>query len=196
MKFKDIQNLSNLDVTQMTTKELKEVGKVLFPVVNKRIQRLEKSGYSETPALRGLKLSQGTEKPKFSVRSAKNRNQLLSEIISAQNFAKSKTGSLSSVKSLEKGFFSRYGAEFSKEKSINSSEFWKEYRKFEEEYSNSVNKLSSDFIVSQLVNIFQSEKLKDSFLNDSDFRQAISDSAIDYVSNMGLDPEDFFTDLE
>ena len=191
MKFKDVQNLSNVDVTQMTTKQLKEVANVLFPIVNKRIERLEKGGYGESSALRGLKLSQNTEAPKFKISDTKTRNQLLSQIISAQNFAKSKTGSISSLKKMETDFFNRYGGK----QNIDSSEFWKEYRKFEEENAGLVSKLSSDFIVSQLTNIFHSAELKEEFLTNNDFRETVADSVENYVDNMGLEPEDYFTEM-
>lgn len=191
MKFKDVQNLSDIDVTQMSHKQLKEVASVLFPVVNKRIERLEKGGYGESSALRGLKLSQNTEAPKFKISDTKSRNQLLSQIISAQNFAKSKTGSVSSLKRMEKDFFNRYGGK----QNIDSSEFWKEYRKFEEENTGLVNRLSSDFIVSQLTNIFHSAELKSEFLTNNDFRKSVADSVENYVDNMDLEPEDYFTEM-
>lgn len=191
MKFKDVQNLSNVDVTQMSTKQLKEAANVLFPAVNKRIQRLEAGGYGESSAVRRLKSSKNTETPRFRISDTKSRNQLLSQIINAQNFAKSKTGSVSSLKKMETDFFNRYGGK----QNIDTSEFWKEYRKFEEENGGVVNKLSSDFIVSQLTNIFHSAKSKDEFLTNNDFRKTVADSAENYIDDMDLEPEDYFTEM-
>lgn len=191
MKFKDAQNLSNVDVTQMSTKQLKEVASVIFPAVNKRIQRLEAGGYGESSALRRLKASKNIETPKFRISDTKSRNQLLSQIINAQSFAKTKTGSVSSLKKMEKDFFNRYGGK----QNIDTSEFWKEYRKFEEENGGVVNKLSSDFIVSQLTNIFHSAGSKNEFLTNNDYRKNLADNVENYIDDMVLEPEDNFTEM-
>ena len=191
MKLSDVQQISNVDITRMNEKELKQIANVLFPAVNKRIQRLEKSGYGESPALKGLKKSQGVENPKFKISNSKSRNQLMSQIISAQNFVKSKTGSVSKIKGLEKDFFNKYGGKGD----IDTSQMWEEYRKFEEENAGLVNRLSSDFVVSNLTKIFKSAELKDKFLTDNEYREQFAGSIEGYIESMGLEPEDSFKDL-
>lgn len=191
MKLSDVQQISNVDITRMNEKELKQIANVLFPAVNKRIQRLEQSGYGQSPALKGLKKSQDVETPKFKISNSKSRNQLLSQIISAQNFVKSKTGSVTKVKILEKDFFEKYGGKGD----IDTSQMWEEYRKFEEENAGLVNRLSSDFVVSNLTKIFKSAELKDNFLTDNEFREQFVDDIEDYIGGLDLEPKDSFKDL-
>ena len=187
MKLSDVEQISNIDITRMNEKELKHVANVLFPAVNKRIQRLEQSELGETPALRGLKISQGTENPKFKISNSKSRNQLLSQIISAQNFVKSKTSSVTKVKKLSKEFWKRHGYE---EAPISEKDMWEEYRKFEEgDNGAKFSKAESNFAVSKVRTVWDNPALREMFLTDNEYRQEILDDIYNYKSALGLEPK-------
>lgn len=188
MKFKDVQNLSNIDVTQMSNKQLKEVASVLFPVVNKRIERLEKKCLGGVPSITALKRSRGTEDitPKFKISSSKSRNQLLSQVIEAQAFSKDITSTITGVKKLSREFWNRHGYE---KPPINDKDFWKEYRKFEEDSKGKFDRITSDFVVSQVRKVWNSPYLKDKFLTDNKYREDLLDVIDEYKEGLNLEPQ-------
>ena len=187
MKLSDVEQISNIDITRMNEKELKHVANVLFPAVNKRIQRLEQGGYGETPALRGLKISQGTENPKFKISNSNSRNQLLSQIIAAQSFVKSKTGSVTKVKNLSKDFWKRHGYD---EPPMSEKDMWEEYRKFEEADNGAkFSKAESNFAVSKVRTVWDNPALREMFLSDNEYRQEILDDIYNYKSSLGIEPK-------
>lgn len=123
----NIEQALNVNVSKIKDiKQLREIAHVTFSAMNKRIARIEKSGKTETPAYRGLKKQMKSDEPRFSTK-GRDIEQLQREIIQAQTFAKSKTGSLSNIKSFEKDFFKkRLGLE---EVPKDTSEFWSKYRR-------------------------------------------------------------------
>ena len=188
MKLSDVQQISNADISNMKDiKQLKEIANVLFPAVNKRIQRLEQAGYGETQALRGLKLSQGTENPKFKISNSKTEKQLKAQIIAAQNFVKSKTGSVTKVKKLSKDFWKRYGYD---KPPMNEKEMWEEFRKFEQaDNGTKFSKAESDFEVSKVRTVWNNPALRERFLTENEYRKEILDDIYDYKSTLGLEPK-------
>ena len=188
MKLSDVQQISNVDISNMKDiKQLKEIASVLFPAVNKRIQRLEQAGYGETQALRGLKMSQGTESPKFKISSSKTEKQLKAQIIAAQSFVKSKTGSLTKVKQLSKDFWKRYGYDNAP---MSEKEMWEEFRKFEQaDNGTKFSKVESDFAVSKVRTVWDNPTLRERFLTENEYRQEILDDIYDYKSALGLEPK-------
>ena len=188
MKLSDVQQISNVDISNMKDiKHLKEIAYVLFPAVNKRIQRLEQAGYGETQALRGLKLSQGTETPKFKISNSKTEKQLKAQIIAAQSFVKSKTGSVTKVKQLSKDFWKRYGYD---KAPMSEKEMWEEFRKFEQaDNGTKFSKAESDFAVSKVRTVWDNPVLRERFLTENEYRQEILDDIYDYKSALGLEPK-------
>ena len=188
MKLSDVQQISNVDISNMKDiKQLKEIANVLFPAVNKRIQRLEQAGYGETQALRGLKMSQGTESPKFKISSSKTEKQLKAQIIAAQSFVKSKTGSVTKVKQLSKDFWKRYGYD---KAPMSEKEMWEEFRKFEQaDNGTKFSKAESDFAVSKVRTVWDNPALRKRFLTENEYRQEILDDIYDYKSALGLEPK-------
>ena len=188
MKLSDVQQISNVDISNMKDiKQLKEIANVLFPAVNKRIQRLEQAGYGETQALRGLKMSQGTETPKFKISNSKTEKQLKAQIIAAQNFVKSKTGSVTKVKKLSKDFWKRYGYV---KPPMNEKEMWEEFRKFEQaDNGTKFSKAESDFAVSKVRAVWNNPALRERFLTENEYRQEMLDDIYDYKSALGLEPK-------
>ena len=188
MKLSDVQQISNVDISNMKDiKQLKEIASVLFPAVNKRIQRLEQGGYGETQALRGLKMSQGTETPKFKISNSKTEKQLKAQIIAAQSFVKSKTGSVTKVKKLSKDFWERYGYD---KAPMSEKEMWEEFRKFEQaDNGTKFSKAESDFAVSKVRTVWDNPALRKRFLTENEYRQEILDDIYDYKSALGLEPK-------
>ena len=189
MKFKDVQNLTNVDVTRMSNKQLKEFANVLFPVVNKRIERLERKGLDGVPSITALKRSRGVEDtiPKFKTSSSKTRNQLLSQVIEAQGFAKDITSTIRGVKKLSRDFWNRQGYE---KPPIDDKTFWEEFRKFEEADNGAkFSKAESNFAVSSVRAVWDNTALRERFLTDNDYRQGIIDDIYDYKSKLGLEPK-------
>ena len=188
MKLSDVQQISNVDISNMKDiKQLKEIAYVLFPAVNKRIQRLEQAGYGENQALRGLKMSQGTESPKFKISNSKTEKQLKAQIIAAQSFVKSKTGSVTKVKQLSKDFWKRYGYD---KAPMSEKEMWEEFRKFEQaDNGTKFSKAESDFAVSKVRTVWDNPVLRERFLKENEYRQEILDDIYDYKSVLGLEPK-------
>ncbi len=188
MKMSDVQQISNVDISNMKDiKQLKEIANVLFPAVNKRIQRLEQAGYGETQALRGLKMSQGTENPKFKISNSKTEKQLKAQIIVAQSFVKSKTGSVTKAKKLSKDFWARYGYN---KAPMSEKEMWEEFRKFEQaDNGTKFSKAESDFAVSKVRTVWDNPALRERFLTDNDYRKEMLDDIYDYKSALGLEPK-------
>ena len=188
MKLSDVQQISNIDISNMKDiKQLKAIANVLFPAVNKRIQRLEKAGYDETQALRGLKMSQGTETPNFKISNSKTEKQLKAQIIAAQSFVKSKTGSVTKVKNLSKDFWKRYGYD---KPPMSEKEMWEEFRKFEQaDNGTKFSKAESDFAVSKVRTVWDNPALRERFLTDNDYRQEMLDDIYDYKQKLGLEPK-------
>ena len=188
MKLSDVQQISNVDISNMKDiKQLKEIAYVLFPAVNKRIQRLEQAGYGETQALRVLKMSQGTESPKFKISNSKTEKQLKVQIIAAQSFVKSKTGSVTKVKQLSKDFWKRYGYDTAP---MSEKEMWEEFRKFEQaDNGTKFSKAESDFAVSKVRTVWDNPVLRERFLTENEYRQEILDDIYDYKSALGLEPK-------
>ena len=188
MKLSDVQQISNVDISNMKDiKQLKEIAYVLFPAVNKRIQRLEQAGYGETQALRGLKMSQGTESPKFKISNSKTEKQLKAQIIAAQSFVKSKTGSVTKVKKMSKDFWKRYGYD---KAPMSEKEMWEEFRKFEQaDNGTKFSKAESDFAVSKVRTVWDNPVLRERFLTENEYRQEILDDIYDYKSALGLEPK-------
>lgn len=189
MKFKDVEKISNLDMTNFGYDELKEVATVLFPVINQRMRRLKKAGLEGVPAIRGLQKARGIEEglPIFSMKLTTNRNKLLSQVIMAQNFNKNVTSSVSSTRKQSKDFWKRHGFD---KPPMDEKEMWEEYRKFEQgDNKSKFSRLESDFAVSQIRTVWDSPTLRDQFLTDNKFRGQILDSIDEYKSNMGIEPQ-------
>ena len=189
MKFKDVEEITNLDMTNFGYDELKEVAEVLFPVINQRMRRLQKAGLEGVPAIRGLQRARGIEEglPTFSMKLTTNRNKLLSQVIMAQNFNRDVTSSVSSTRRQSREFWKRHG--FSKPP-MNEKEMWEEYRKFEEgDNKSKFSKMESDFAVDQVRAVWDSPILREQFLTDNKFRKQILDSIYEYKDNLGVEPQ-------
>ena len=188
MKLSDVQQISNADISNMKDiKQLKEIANVLFPAVNKRIQRLEQSDLGETQALRGLKISQGTENPRFIISNSKTEKQLKAQIIAAQNFVKSKTGSVTKAKKLSKDFWKRNGFD---KPPMSEKDMWEEFRKFEEgDNGTKFSKAESNFAVSKVRTVWDDSALRKRFLTDNEYRKEILDDIYEYKASLGLEPK-------
>ena len=99
------------DLTQMSLPELKKNARKIFNTANKRVTRLEKfqKEYLETtgaevssPGITQFKESGGRFAITNKSRKSKTRNQLIKEIIRAQNFMENKTVTKSGIKKFYK----------------------------------------------------------------------------------------------
>ena len=189
MKFKDIEEISNLDMTNFGYDELKEVAEALFPVINQRMRRLKKAGLEGVPAIRGLQKARGMEDglPTFSMRFTNNRNKLLSQVIMAQNFNKDITSSVSSTRKQSREFWKRYGF---KKPPMSEKEMWEEFRKFEEaDNGTKFSKAESNFAVSKVRTVWDNPELRERFLTENEYRQEILDDIYNYKQKLGLEPK-------
>ena len=189
MKFKDIEEISNLDMTNFGYDELKEVAEVLFPVINQRMRRLKKAGLEGVPAIRGLQKARGMEDglPTFSMRFTNNRNKLLSQVIMAQNFNKDITSSVSSTRKQSREFWKRHGF---KKPPMSEKEMWEEFRKFEQaDNGTKFSKAESNFAVSKVRTVWDNPELRERFLTENEYRQEILDDIYDYKQKLGLEPK-------
>jgi hypothetical protein len=101
LTMNEVMNLSEENIEHATKEELAKYTRVLADVGNKRLKRLESTGYDEiSPAYltveKGGKRGQG----KFSTK-GKTRNQLLAEFTRAKGFLNAKTSTVSGSKKLQ-----------------------------------------------------------------------------------------------
>lgn len=189
MGFKDIKNISKTDVTGMSYDELKNLADVMFPVLNKRITRLEKAGLGGVPSITALKRARGLGEsdntPKFKKTEARNRNQLLSQVIMAQDFMNNRTSSVSATKKLSKDFWNRTGFD---KAPVDEKEFWEEYRKWSEDSDTYINTLTSDFAVELLRKVYDNPIAWETFKTSSKMAKRMNDKLYEFAEDKNIEP--------
>lgn len=136
---KSINDLLNIDydtINKMNREDLREVTNRLVSAGNKRLKRMETSGMGElSPAVQNLK-EKGTSR--FST-ARKNLNELRNEFKKVSDFLKSATSSIrktitsAGFNKVRKATYRRIGVELGTWTKAEEKNFWKTYRKFEEE---------------------------------------------------------------
>lgn len=122
----EILDLSSLDVSRMTEKQLREAVQTLADVANKRLKRLETTPFGTAFPAYKTAMKRG----RFSTK-GKNQGQLQSEFKRARAFLTSQTSRVSTVKRLRKEAAERVGGGFTSEAS--ESAYWAAYRAIEAE---------------------------------------------------------------
>lgn len=122
----EILDLSSLDVSRMSERQLREAVQTLADVANKRLKRLETTPFGTSFTAYKSAMKRG----RFSTK-GKNQGQLQSEFKRARAFLTSQTSKVSTVKRLRKEAAERIGGGFTSEESEKA--YWEAYRKTEKE---------------------------------------------------------------
>ena len=95
-------------IERATEKELREYTRVLNDVANKRLKRLEETGYYKvSPAYVAVDKGGRRGQGKFSLKDAKTRNQVLAEFTRVKGFITSSTSTISGSKKLQQDLSKR-----------------------------------------------------------------------------------------
>lgn len=137
---KSIQDLIETDFNvynRMNVRDLKAVASRLVSATNKRIRRLEKSGLSElSPALQHL-YDKGVRN--FSITNLKDENEVRHTLSAMIKFLKLETSSITSFNRLRKKTYKRLGIKFGSWTIEEEKEFWRNYRKLQEDLGGESN---------------------------------------------------------
>ena len=134
VKGLSIDDIVNMDINTLGEADLRAVATRMVSAANKRIRRLEKAEYGKLSPAYGRIKNQGRM---FSVK-GKNMSQLRGEMAQMRSFIRLKTSTLSGWRKVRKYVEKRLGGTMSESDTI---EFWRVYRKLEQESGGSINAL-------------------------------------------------------
>lgn len=133
----ELIGLDVADVQRMTEKELRQAVSTMASAANKRILRLERTEMGKlSPAYQAVE-KRGA---RFSA-AGKNINQLRNEYKAVRQFLQFKTSTISGYNKVRAKVAERIGGGFPDEES--EKEYWKTYRKLEEENYSAVHSYGS-----------------------------------------------------
>lgn len=127
MTVKDLMNLTPEQVTQMSKAQLKEATRVGAAAANKRLKRLEASGYDELSPAYQSAVRHGNQR--FTSK-GNSKVALRNQLFAQRRFLEMETSSVSGFKKTKAAVYKQIGGGFKSKKTEKS--FWKTYRKMEE----------------------------------------------------------------
>lgn len=156
----DLLKLSQNEISSLNKEELIRYTNVLNKEVNKRIEIIKNSDYSESsPALNSAE-----KHGDFVIRDKTNRNKTLGDFQAAYNFLKNKTSTITGMKELEsdirKKMMDITGLKAQQLSRKTMRNFWRMYNRLEESNAYTVVSMkdSSNKILNRFMNIYMYNK--------------------------------------
>ena len=156
----DLLKLTQNEISSLNKEELIRYTNVLNKEVNRRIERIKNSDYSESsPALNSAE-----KHGDFVIRDKNNRNKTLGDFQAAYNFLKNKTSTITGMKAIESDVRKKMmditglrAQQLSRQTMLN---FWRMYSRLEESSAYTVASMKdpSNKILSRFMNIYMYNK--------------------------------------